>query len=456
MKKIKLFFFFFNFLFISCFETTADTIICNNSDTLKLAFKYGDSLYNTGCDIQINDVVIFSDDQEVFVKIEPADTSFNYWLSREIPDHCPQAPCTFYNHVTQLTHDGVYRAYEYSYQMYQTSFSAIKADSSDMVIKLTPAPGSSPVYKASIHDDFKSYQWSNGSTAYFTLIDEPGLYTVNAVTYFGDTLVNSILINDEAFESNQFYTGQKTGDHIHYTDLVPDTTAHYYHGGSTPPYDDFIFDVNQDGISELKYNVEFGSSLGAYSASLKVTPLNGCEILNTGDTKVVLNIEENCVLNQYFGYSSAENMLMYRSGSTMLFMGCHAGRWQDADHYLGFRFPIAGDTAYAWMHISFSTEWSELNLVIDDFAYYSIESGDHEVNGLSFSVYPNPFTNQIKIQSSLPNYSIEVFNILGNRVYQMDNQQENSEIDLGNLSPGIYFLKLESGDKRYTQKLTKR
>jgi len=445
-------------LILCCFsaiESKADSIFCNQNDTLKLAYIYGDSLYNTGCDIQINDVVIFSDEHEVFVKIEPADTSFNYWLAREVNDSCPQISCNFNNHITQLTKDGLYRAYEYQFIKYQTSFTAIKGDLYDMKIEISPAPGNPPVYKASIHDDFKSYKWSNGSAAYFTLIDEPGLYTVNVVTYFGDTLMNSISIKEEAFEANQFYTGQETGEHVFYTDLDPDTTAHFVHGGWIPPYDDFFFDVNQDGTDDLEFNVIFGSGLGGYSANLQFTPLNGCEILNTGNTKIVLNIEEDCVLNQFFEYSSMGNMLMYRDLWYMELMGCSAGRWQDADNYLGFRFPIAGDTAYGWMHISFSTEWAELNLVIDDYAYYSTNSGDQEINGRTFSVYPNPFTGQIKIQSRQPNYSIQIYDILGNLFYERENLKEISEIELSNLSPGIYFMVAEANGSRYTQKIIK-
>ena len=195
--------------------------------------------------------------------------------------------------------------------------------------------------------------------------------------------------------------------------------------------------------------------MGAYAASLKVSPLHGCEILNTGEQQIVLNTEENCVLNQHFEYSSMDNMLLYSCSSTIFGMGCCAGRWQDADNYLGFRFPISGDTAYGWMHISFSTEWAELNLVIDDYAYYSINSGDHEINGRTFSVYPNPFTGQIKIQAQLPDYSIRILDILGNLIYERENLIEISEIELSNLSPGIYFMVAEANGSRYTQKIIK-
>ncbi|HSD62629.1 MAG TPA: S8/S53 family peptidase, partial [Ignavibacteriaceae bacterium] len=75
--------------------------------------------------------------------------------------------------------------------------------------------------------------------------------------------------------------------------------------------------------------------------------------------------------------------------------------------------------------------------------------------------YPNPFNPSTKIKYSVPensNVKISVFNTLGEKVAELVNQQKNAgtyEVDFNaaNLSSGLYFYRLEAGNKVFTKKM---
>lgn len=453
MKNKTILFLVFSFIFSNA--AISDTIVCCQSDTLKLAYEYDNMVYNDGCDIQINDVLIISPESDVYVQINPVDSSFNYWLSRYTPHHCPQIPCYFNNYITKISEDGIYSAYEYFNIQYQTYFKVIKGDSSDMPILVFPAEGNPPKYELSIKNDFASYVWSNGASENVSIIDQPGNYNISATNHCGQTYVNNLFIPESGFLENQFYTNQKTGTNVHYVDLIPDSIAHYYHGGSVPPYKNILFDLNQDDIIDLDFSVNFSSANGGYAASFFVTPINGCEVLTTENSMVAMDIDENCVLNNLFHYSGEENVIMFKDSWIMFSMSCHAGRWQNSDNYLGFRFPVNNDIVYGWMHIKFSTEWAEMDLIIDDFAYSVVQSGERELNSAICTIYPNPCHDIIKISTLSQNYSVTLFDVFGKRVFSQEKMNGDNDVNLHDLKSGIYLMILESGTFRQTQKVIK-
>ncbi len=66
------------------------------------------------------------------------------------------------------------------------------------------------------------------------------------------------------------------------------------------------------------------------------------------------------------------------------------------------------------------------------------------------NIYPNPTSGLIQIET--PDVkSVEIFNIQGRRVLAVTNGE--SKIDLSNLSPGVYTIKIHTADKVYIQKI---
>ena len=72
------------------------------------------------------------------------------------------------------------------------------------------------------------------------------------------------------------------------------------------------------------------------------------------------------------------------------------------------------------------------------------------------SIYPNPFSNKTTIEFSNPDhskYKLSVFNITGNKVFEMDNiTTDKIEFEKGNLVPGLYILEIK-GEKVFRGKI---
>jgi myo-inositol-hexaphosphate 3-phosphohydrolase len=64
------------------------------------------------------------------------------------------------------------------------------------------------------------------------------------------------------------------------------------------------------------------------------------------------------------------------------------------------------------------------------------------------SIYPNPNNGMFSLVSAkATNGSIEVYNVLGERVFsRTETVFTNLQLDLGNLPSGVYYLSLKSGD----------
>ncbi len=90
---------------------------------------------------------------------------------------------------------------------------------------------------------------------------------------------------------------------------------------------------------------------------------------------------------------------------------------------------------------------------------YSLVSGISESYGtIKFNVYPNPgngtFVIRMKdIQSSMENYQLSIYNLLGEIVYQSEVKNQNTEIDLNEEPEGIYFIKIKTEKGCAVQKL---
>ncbi len=74
-----------------------------------------------------------------------------------------------------------------------------------------------------------------------------------------------------------------------------------------------------------------------------------------------------------------------------------------------------------------------------------------EIN--SFSIYPNPTSNFININSEIPVNKIEIFNINGQKLME---EFDNKTIEVTELKSGLYFIKFEIENKKYIKKVIKK
>ena len=89
----------------------------------------------------------------------------------------------------------------------------------------------------------------------------------------------------------------------------------------------------------------------------------------------------------------------------------------------------------------------------------SMVEEEEETNGIknntfnSISIYPNPFINDITINTEL-NGQLTVFDLSGKMVYQ--SSSEAKTIPLSHLKSGIYMLVLTLDSISYTEKIIKK
>jgi len=70
---------------------------------------------------------------------------------------------------------------------------------------------------------------------------------------------------------------------------------------------------------------------------------------------------------------------------------------------------------------------------------------DNVNSNASFMVYPNPSKGQLFINSDVTNAAVSVTNALGQTVYTNTfNSLNNAKIDLGNVSEGIYTIRIQT------------
>ncbi len=80
-----------------------------------------------------------------------------------------------------------------------------------------------------------------------------------------------------------------------------------------------------------------------------------------------------------------------------------------------------------------------------------------EVNDtLTFKMYPNPSNGQFQLNfEHTPSEAIklEIYSVLGSKLYASTIHNQNNPIDISNLSNGLYIVKLFEGSKTYSQKI---
>ena len=77
-----------------------------------------------------------------------------------------------------------------------------------------------------------------------------------------------------------------------------------------------------------------------------------------------------------------------------------------------------------------------------------------------FAIYPNPHPGTFNVEvydETINNFSIEVTNIMGTRVYYRNDVEAGiTQIDIKYQTKGIYFVKVQAGDKVYLEKVVYR
>lgn len=99
-------------------------------------------------------------------------------------------------------------------------------------------------------------------------------------------------------------------------------------------------------------------------------------------------------------------------------------------------------------------KWSDR---IDPWASFSetCTVGNNDISQAEIQIFPNP-SNGIFAISGLPMNEalcIEIYNLLGEKIYSRTINQTVSDINISNSPKGMYFVKISDGRKAYTSRI---
>jgi hypothetical protein len=91
----------------------------------------------------------------------------------------------------------------------------------------------------------------------------------------------------------------------------------------------------------------------------------------------------------------------------------------------------------------------------EDYCHYMVGINKQE-NGI-IQIYPNPTSNEIRILANLHGMiNVSIINLQGQLIQRKDNSHAGDELDISQLDPGVYFVRLIAGNKRYLTKFVKK
>ncbi|SHE47974.1 Por secretion system C-terminal sorting domain-containing protein [Psychroflexus salarius] len=109
---------------------------------------------------------------------------------------------------------------------------------------------------------------------------------------------------------------------------------------------------------------------------------------------------------------------------------------------------------------TFTTENDIISLTItnslgDSATYSATTLSNRDYEGNTFSIFPNPVTSKLRIRSQQTIQHIEIFDLNGKQIINVD-YQENQAINVSNLNSGLYLVKIKTKNGFVTKKLLKK
>ena len=87
-----------------------------------------------------------------------------------------------------------------------------------------------------------------------------------------------------------------------------------------------------------------------------------------------------------------------------------------------------------------------------NFSYSDLVNVDCDPKTSEISIYPNPNSGSFNVEGAQLNSNFIVFNPLGRKIYNSKINSINTEVNIGNVSNGLYFIEIRSKSERVTLK----
>ncbi len=262
-----------------------------------------------------------------------------------------------------------------------------------------------------------TYTYSNGSNVATPSVDQS--YTVTGTDANGceNTAVSSVSVNALpaiSVNSGVVCAGQS------FTMVPSGATTYTYSSGS---------DVVTPTAASESYTVTGADA-------------NGCE--NTAVSSVSVNTLPT------ISATSNNTLLCTGETATLTASGATTYIWNTSDITESIAVTPTVQTTYTVIGTD-ANGCSNLNTVTQD---VNICTGIKTISANNaISIFPNPTSGILNVNTIEVNTSIEVINVIGEKVYSNTLVKGNNSIDLSGLSNGAYFVKLNSNNQIITKKV---
>ena len=274
---------------------------------------------------------------------------------------------------------------------------------------------------------FDSYLWNNFDTNRFTIINSPGTYFVSV------------------FDSN----GCEASDTINiFNHLIPLVDI-----GNDPTIcdgDSLVLDAGNNWDSYLWSDSSINQTLTIVTSgqySVIVTDSNGC----TGFDYINVTLKYKPISD--FTYSITGNNVLFINNSTnalnYIWDFYSNGSQIDSSLDAAHTYPNVGTfvvTLKALNECGFDTTSKTIN-ILSTFEENIIDN---------LKIYPNPFSQNVKINNFSIFKEFELYNTQSKLVLKQDLNKDLTDLNLSVLPKGTYLLKLIGLQKNYTIKLIKK
>ncbi len=199
--------------------------------------------------------------------------------------------------------------------------------------------------------------------------------------------------------------------------------------------------------------------------------INAIEDENNNDILLIQNLENNDGL--YYGFSACNGLIYLNQsaqGFDLLLWGCAiTPEYTDIASFFYNTYlseesnEVIDDEGFLYSPFTYVFR-EENGLVYLDITnpegsvatFWASTLSNNDIDKTKFSIYPNPVSNQLHIDSDQAKIEqIIIYNLNGKQVFKVDFHEDQS-IELSNLAKGMYLVKVKTETGSLTKKLIKK
>jgi len=217
-------------------------------------------------------------------------------------------------------------------------------------------------------------------------------------------------------------------------------------------------DINGISISPISYKLE-----GTVGNQILIIEWKNVGFLDdsTGDDYMNLQLwlyEASNIIEYHYGDNEINNPDESYEGETGPYVSLLTAYNMDSDELEDNAYVLSGEPSNPTVLVynqGDEAEGAPLVGNIPNGTVYRFTPGELSTNDFSeakLSIYPNPVSNQLFIQTEILEYQISVYNELGQKIRFTS---DRNSINVTNFSKGLYFIKINTNDGTIVKKFIK-